>query len=808
MPRTIASLDVPLLVPAEPKREAALRQFLTRVRDEQGVREAEVREETVNGVVQPVLHVQLNPKTTPLAALQRIARQCGIDFRERWGAVVWRVDGMVSAQSEATIEAALSDLSNVHAAASFPSRTLRVEFDRQACALPEVVMRLARLGFRVKPLRVADEARVGVRTARLDEWVARLWAIPREFSELTAAVLGAALLAAGVLAEKAGGAPMAATLPIYLLAALAAGWFTARDTLLSLARFRFNIDVLMFVAAIGAGLLGHMAEGALLLVLFALGHAGEDLAMSKARKAIQALHEVVPDTANLRTAEGVRVVRVEELKIGDEVLIRPGERVPADGSVLEGVTAVDQSAITGESVPVEKSAGAPVFAGTVNGDGAIVVAVEKPSTETTLAKAIRLVEEAQTRKSPTELFTARIERWYVPIVLIATGLLLVVMPIAQGGGMEAWKLWFYRSMAFLTAASPCALAIGTPAATLSALARAARMGVLIKGGAHLETLGKVRAVAFDKTGTLTIGRPRVTGVTALNGEDSAGLLASAAAVESGSAHPLAQAVVDAAKAAGWTGQPAQNVEQIVGRGLRGEVGGELVEVGSLRMFADDPGIAGVRDLITAREHEGATAVAVRRAGRFTGIIAMSDAERPEARSIVGELRSMGVRRVIMLTGDNEHVARAIAGRLGIDEFHAGLLPEDKMRLIGELRQREGVVAMLGDGVNDAPALAAASLGVAMGVAGSDVALETADIALMHDDLSRFTAAIRLGRFARSIIRQNLVIALGVIAVLAPMAAAGLTSIGWAVVFHEGSTVLVVLNALRLLAFKPGGTKVG
>lgn len=809
MPRTIAILDIPLLAPADPRlRDICLQHFLRHVLDESGVRKAELRTETADGEGQPTLHVELNPKTTPLAALHRIARHCGVEFRERWGTVVWRVEGMVSAQSALTIEAALSDMTNVHASASFPSRTLRVEFDRLSCALPEVVMRLSRLGFRVQPLRPAESpVAKPAKVRRLDEWVAAIWALPREYSEFTAAVLGALLLGAGFLAEKAGGAPAAATMPVYILAAVAAGWFTARDTLLSLARFRFNIDVLMFVAAIGAGLLGHMAEGALLLVLFALGHAGEDMAMSRARKAIAALSDVVPDTANLRTAEGVREVRVEELKIGDEVIVRPGERVPTDGQVIEGLTSIDQSAITGESVPVEKGVGAPVFAGTVNGDGLIAVAVEKPSTETTLAKAIRLVEEAQTRKSPTELFTAKVERWYVPGVLIATAVMLVAMPLVMGGAWEHWKAWFYRSMAFLTAASPCALAIGAPAATLSALARAARMGVLIKGGAHLETLGKIRAVAFDKTGTLTMGSPKVTAVKPVEGVEENEALFTAAAIETGSAHPLAEAIVVAARERGWDEAPAQDVEQVVGRGLRGMVDGRRVEVGSLKMFADDPAVGALRPVIESLEREGATAVAVRRDGRYLGAIAMADEQRPEAKAVIAELRSMGVRRVVMLTGDNEHVAAGMAARLGIDEFRAGLLPEDKMKVVGELCDQEGVVAMLGDGVNDAPALAAASLGVAMGVAGSDVALETADVALMNDDLSRFTGAIRLGRFARAVIGQNLFIALGVIAVLAPMAATGFTSIGWAVVFHEGSTVVVVLNALRLLGFKPGsGTK--
>jgi len=329
------------------------------------------------------------------------------------------------------------------------------------------------------------------------------------------------------------------------------------------------------------------------------------------------------------------------------------------------------------------------------------------------------------------------------------------------------------------------------------------MGILIKGGAHLETLGRLRVVAFDKTGTLTLGQPRVVGVHPLHGVDEAALLHAAASVEVGSAHPLAQAIVDAATERGWGGGAASNVEQVVGKGLRGVLDGDVIEIGSLRMIEDDPdAVRAVRDTIEREQRGGATAVVVRRAGAPLGVIALADTMRTDAPNAIAALRRNGVERIVMLTGDNEGAARAIAQQAGVDEHHAALLPEDKMREVARLRDAYGRIAMVGDGVNDAPALAAASVGVAMGAAGSDVALETADVALMHDDLAKFPETVRLAKFARRIIAQNLVIALGVIALLAPLAITGVASIGWAVVFHEGSTIVVVLNALRLLRFKP------
>jgi len=489
------------------------------------------------------------------------------------------------------------------------------------------------------------------------------------------------------------------------------------------------------------------------------------------------------------------------LKVGDRVVVRPFDRVPADGVVESGASAIDQSPITGESLPVEKAAGDSVFAGTINGEGLIVVTVKKPAGETTLAKIVQLVQEAQTTKSPTQLFTDEVEKYYVPVVLIGTALLIVVPPLVWG----AWGTWFYRSMAFLTAASPCALAIGTPATVLSGIARAARIGVLVKGGVHLENLGRIRVVAFDKTGTLTQGRPKVTDIVTLDSVTADEVLRLAAGVEKISTHPLAAAIVGEARAHGQTIPEAADASQVPGQGVSAMIDGRRIAAGRVEMFtgaSSNGDGAIVREAADRLGREGKSIVVVGIDGRAVAVIALADQPRSNARETIERLRRVGVTRTIMLTGDRKSVADAIAKDLNVDEYHAELLPEQKLDLVQSLQKQYGPLAMVGDGVNDAPALASASVGIAMGGAGTDVAIETADVALMADDLRKLPDAIALSRFARRVIKQNLFIALGVISVLAPLAALGFTDLWVAVLFHEGSTVVVVLNAMRLLMYKP------
>jgi Cd2+/Zn2+-exporting ATPase len=720
--------------------------------------------------------------------------------------VLLGIDGMISPRSEQAIEAALAKLPGVVASASFAARTLRVEFDRNRCALPEIARRLDQLGYHIRPggpKKPASEQIVTAPTAYL-----RCVTLVRSHHKLAMAIVGALMLLGAVLTRAFNGPP---ALRYALVAGgfVLAGWYTAIDTFRVLREFRFDIDVLMFAAAFGAAAIGQYEEGAFLLVLFAFGGAGEELAMDRARRAIEALSKLAPDTATVRDKDDGREheVRVEDLKLGDRVVVRPFDRMPADGIVETGASAVDQSPITGESVPVEKAAGSSVFAGTINGEGLLTVAVTKLAAESTLARIVTMVREAQTTKSPTQLFTDRVERGYVPFVLAATAALIVLPPLLglhhRQLGMGPWSGWFYQAMAFLTGASPCALAIGTPAAVLSGIARAARIGVLVKGGVHLENLGRVRVIALDKTGTLTEGRPVVTDVVALDSVGSDEVLRLAAAVEQTSSHPLARAIVSEHMVRSGKPPQASDAQQVPGHGVTATVDGKRVLAGRAEMLSELNGDAAMVDRAVAEMgRAGKSVVVIAVEGKPVGVIGLADRPRGSAAEALRRLKRLGIDKTIMLTGDRRAVAEAVAGEVGVDELHADLLPEHKVARVRDLQECYGPLAMVGDGVNDAPALAAATVGIAMGGAGTDVAIETADVALMADDLRKLPDAIGLSRFSRKIIRQNLFIALGVIAVLAPMAALGFAYLGVAVLFHEGSTIVVVLNSLRLLIWRP------
>jgi Zn2+/Cd2+-exporting ATPase len=696
--------------------------------------------------------------------------------------VLLGVDGMVSPRNEHAIEAALAKLPGVKASASFASRSLHVDFDRNQCAMPEIVRRLDQLGLRLRPggpSPVKAPSPLSIARRAADFLIL--------YHKLAMAAAGAAFLLIAYLLRVTHG-PIQVRYACLALSFVVAGWYTARDTFHVLRHFKFDIDVLMFAAAIGAAVIGHYDEGALLLVLFAFGGAGEELAIDRARSAIEALAKLAPDTASVRDESGrERLVRVEDLKIGEHVVIRPFDRVPADAKVAEGASAVDESPITGESIPVEKNAGSRVYAGTINGEGLLIASVTKLAGESTLAKVVNMVREAQTTKSPTQVFTDRVERWYVPCVLIATAALIFLPPFFG----KLWSASFYRAMAFLTAASPCALAIGTPAAVLCGIARAARIGVLVKGGVHLENLGRVKIIAFDKTGTLTRGKPQVTQIVCLDSLAENDLLARAAAVERVATHPLALAIVSEANSRGCEKFEATEAQQVPGHGVRARVYDCNVAVGRLEMMprhSPSPGTPGEgggegsipiartlhfqenphpNPLPEYRERgqsaldealraiaDGQSIVCVAIDDKPVGVIALADQPRLTARDAIARLKRMGIRKTIMLTGDKKSVADAVGNEVGIDEVRAELLPEEKLALVRELQKQYGPLAMVGDGVNDAPALASATVGIAMGGAGTDVAIETADVALMSDDLSRLPDAIGLSRFSRRIISES------------------------------------------------------
>ncbi len=603
---------------------------------------------------------------------------------------------------------------------------------------------------------------------------------------------------------------------LYLLAYLFGCVFFLREVLASTLRGQFEIEFLMLVAAIGAAALGKWAEGSLLLFLFSMGHALEHYAMGRARKAIESLADLAPASATILRNNKTELIAVDKLIIGDVVVVKTNERIAADGFVVRGESVVNQAPITGESIPVDKravedpamaaqnpiqlAAEHRVFAGSINGSGSLQVQVTQLAHESTLARVITMVNEATAKQSPTQRFTKQFERYFVPTII----LLVILLHFAFLFVDESFAKSFYRAMAVLVAASPCALAIATPSAVLSGVARAAKGGVLIKGGAPLENLGQLRAIAFDKTGTLTQGQPQLTNVITEPGISETELILPTVAVESLSDHPLANALVRdlKPKIVEFEIPTATELKNQVGMGIEGRVKGTRVVIGKPKLFltmdANQPS-ATLIEQVRQLERQGRTTMIVRQEDQYLGAFGLMDTPRPEAKSTIARLRDLGIDQVIMISGDNQEVADSVAEAVGIDQACGELLPEDKVAAIEKLcGTRE--VAMVGDGVNDAPAMAAATVGIAMGAAGSDIALETADVALMADDLRKLPFTLGLSRTTTRIIRQNLWFSLGMVGLLVPATVFGL-QLGFAVLLHEGSTLLVVGNALRLLAYR-------
>ena len=560
----------------------------------------------------------------------------------------------------------------------------------------------------------------------------------------------------------------------------------------------FTIESLMTLAAAGALLIGAAEEAALVVFLFAVGELLEGVAADRARNGIRALSDLVPRTALLETPAGTREVAAETLAIGQTVLVRPGDRIPADGEIAEGTGGIDESPVTGESLPVTRGPGDSVFAGAINAESVLRIRVTREASDNTIARIIRLVEEAEEARAPTERFIDRFSRWYMPLVVALAVLVMVAPPLATGA---AWDEWIYRGLALLLIGCPCALVISVPAAVASALAAGTRRGLLIKGGAVIEAAAGLRSVAFDKTGTLTRGRPEVTDVMALAGLDEPGVLRLAAAVEAGSSHPLAQAVLR--RAEGLALPEAAEARSIPGKGVSARVEGRRLTVANPRHAAAAGALPSEAAEAAAKlEAAGKTVAVLFDTDAALGLIAFRDEPRADAAAAIAQVRALGLSPVI-LTGDNRRTAAAIAGALGAD-YRAELLPEDKLAAIRELAAGGGVM-MVGDGINDAPALKQADVGVAMG-SGTDVALETADAAILRDRAADVAALIRLSRAAMRNIRQNVAIALGLKAVFLVTTVLGITGLWIAILADTGATVLVTLNALRLLGF--GGGRAG
>ena len=834
-------LDLDVLLPDAPHGDACAARLTDELATIDGVERAHVVPAGDGGPAQLCLHY--DPSAVSVPRLRRAAERTGARLTERYGHVVWPADGLYRQRRARTVAEHLRKLPGVVEAEANATGPVRVEFDREQTTEADLRRVLGDLGVTVPATDPPEVQALPTEPPPVDDHAGHDHA-PGEGhdddhsghghapgahgghdhggifgakTELIFAVLSGVAVGLGWVLEAFTDIAEWIPTALFMGAYLFGGWFTVREAYDSIRAGRFEIDFLMLVAAAGAAALGEWFEGGLLLFLFSIGHALEGYAMGRARRAIEALAELAPATARVRRNGEETDIPVEDLRVGDTVVVRPDERIAADGVVVKGTSAVDQAAVTGESVPVDKQA-APdpkaalaspgdiepehrVFAGTLNGSGALDVVVTKPAGETTLARVVQMVSEAETERSPTQRFTDRFEKVFVPSVLALVFVLLFAWTVLD----ETFAESFYRAMAVLVAASPCALAIATPSAVLSGVARAGRSGVLVKGGGPLEALGGLTAIAFDKTGTLTEGEPKVTDVVPAEGATEAELVEAVVAVERLSEHPLARAVVRDLGDRATGAAAAEDLQSVTGHGIRATLAGEAVSVGKPDLFTLDGGVAAPEALLErdrALKADGRSTMLVQRGGRFLGVVGLMDTPRESAKEVIRQLHALGIEKTIMISGDAQAVASSVGRAVGIDEARGDLLPDDKVEAIKQLRQ-SGEVAMVGDGVNDAPALANATVGIAMGAAGSDVALETADVALMADDLSKLPFAVGLSRKTRGIIRQNLWMSLGMVAFLVPATLFGL-GIGPAVALHEGSTLVVVFNALRLLAYKEPG----
>ncbi len=828
-------INLDLVLPDVPnERDECVQRIISATESKKGIEKVHIVPGTETSKAKLCFHY--DPNEISIEQVQKIAADAGAEITERFGHLLLEVKGIRHVRHARVIEVSLKHLKGVISASASASGWISIEFDHHETNPAKIYKWVNKIGLQIispdlksvithKHIHGTEEELRG--SVKKDEHKhddhkheisghehshGNLFG---EKTELIFAIICGALLSIGFGLSFVKDIPAFIPIACYIGAYFFGGFYTTKEAYAGISKGKFEIDFLMLVAAIGAAILGQWAEGSLLLFLFSLGHSLEHYAMEKAKKYIAALTDLAPKTALLKKGGELKEIKIEDIKVGDIIVVKPNSKISADGIVVNGNSSVNQAPITGESIPVDKTPVEDpdidivnadkldtkyrVFAGSINGGEALEIKVSKIAADSTIARLVKLVNEAQTQKSSTQNFTDKLEKYYVPAVLILVTLLHFSFLVID----EPFNKSFYRAMAVLVAASPCALAISTPSAVLSGVARAARGGVLIKGGKPLEELGSLTAIAFDKTGTLTEGKPKLTGVYTLDGISEEELLQVVIAVEKLSDHPLAAAIVKGGTEKLKKDVPAaSNVEAITGRGIKADHQGATIHIGNKELFTEKnnqlPG--DIESKIEDLEKQGNTTMLVQRNDKYIGIVTLMDVARQEARETLAALQKIGIRKMIMLTGDNQQVAEAIAKETGITDVWGNLMPEQKVEAIDKLRISEKKVAMVGDGVNDAPAMAKSTVGIAMGAAGSDVALETADIALMADKLSNLTFAIGLSKKAHSIIRQNLAISLGMIAILIPLTILGYASMGPAVIGHEGSTLVVVFNALRLLAY--------
>ena len=776
MEENTLELEIPLLIPGLTNhQDNCLEKLEAGLNNQKGILRAHIEYQK-----DPlVLCLHYNPNLTSINDVRRIATRTGAKIANRYHHEVIPVEGMDCSDCITVLEHSLKRIDGVlDVKASYTAQKIFVEFDSRTTNQKAIERRIHDLGYLVP--------KAG----------ARKWYLENR-SLIFSLSAGLALLI-GWSGEQFFSFPSELSLVLYLAAYLLAGWDTAIHAWHALKARTFDTDLLMIAAALGAAFLGEYAEGALLLFLFSLSHTMEDRILDRARGAIRGLADFAPKTALTLRGEAQIEIPVEEIVLGDIVIVRPDTRIPVDGSIISGSSSVDQAPVTGESLPVDKTVADIVFAGTLNGDGALEVQVTRLAKDSTLARVSQMVEQAQAGKSPTQLLTDRFMRWFVPAVLIVDILLILVPPLFGVPFSES----FARAMVLLVAASPCALALGTPAAIMAGVAQAARNGVLVKGGVYLENLGRLKAMAFDKTGTITQGELQLTDIVPNGSFNERELLALAAAIELRSAHPIAKAIVREAENQQIDLPAVSKVTSLTGSGMGAEFQDQPVWIGSTRKL-DQTNIQ-IDPTFLAKEKslsgQGKTTMALSMGTNLLGLLAVSDTIRPNIKTTISKLSDLGIYHTVMLTGDNQQAAAHIAQQVGVDEVRAELMPEDKVSAIQDLVELYQETGMVGDGVNDAPALAQATVGIALGGASTDVALETADVVLMADDLSRLPFSVGLGRATRSLILQNLAISLGVITLLMIAALFGIAGLGVTVVIHEGSTLVVALNALRLLRY--------
>ncbi len=695
---------------------------------------------------------------------------------------VFRVEGMDCVHESAPILSALSALAGVgRAVPSYADSTLTVEFDPHAVTAERIAQAISEAGFK----------------ARIDDRTAEALSFWERHGRLVATTVSGGTLAAGLILQFLD-VQIPAARTLLLLATVAGGWYVVRRAWQALRHRQMEMNTLMATAAVGALFIGEWAEAASAMFLFSLAQLLEARSMDRARNAIRRLLDLAPKEATVRREDGETRLPVDMIMVGDVVVLRPGERVPVDGIVLGGTSAVNQAPITGESVPVAKTPGSRVLAGSLNGRGMLEVRAEKPASNSSLARIIHLVENAQAQRARSQTFIDGFARYYTPAMIAFAFTLVVAPPLLFG---QPFSTWLYRGLVVLVIACPCALVISTPVSVVCGLTRAAREGVLFKGGVYLEDLGRVRTFFFDKTGTLTKGKPEVVHVQSFCDLPESELLRLAAALESRSEHPLAGAILEAAGRTGASEPlPAPTfVQAVPGMGIRGTVNGGIYLVGNPTLFDNGSALSGPqRGTVEEWERKGATVVLIGIEKMPLGMVAIRDTVREEANAGLVELRALGAGELTMLTGDNPETGKAIASQLSIDTVHAGLLPEHKIAIVREAVEKGKKVAMVGDGINDAPALAQATVGVVMGAAGTDVAMEAGDVVLMGDDLRKIPFAVRLGRRVLGIIRFNIVFSLVTKALFLVLATLGMATLWMGVVADMGASLFVIGNSMRLL----------